>query len=365
MKSMTMRITLPTIAPILALLVGCDIGEIDLGDTDGSADASTTGSESGSSTKDGTAQSTTGVDPSESGESSPMTTTSSSGSGEGSTSLSSSSESGTTAIATEGSSVSTSTGEDTSDTGEVQGDPVLRLGCLAARGVPFPDSVESCPGAGFDQAFFDRENGYCLACMCLVECTEDSDCTPPSSGSAQPTCQGGHCEYACSDDSECPSDSRCVPGPNDEPSRCMVVAEGDLECATPSPNIDPCAEFTTAEACNAEISDQSLLRCSWVEEQYFGDDQDTSNCEAADVVGRCLMTVELEGYELERSCEASCDGTSASYWEAIRGGTYGIVDLPCELAPFGLSDLRFDGEQCGLGGEDPLICGCGGFSTCE
>lgn len=242
-------------------------------------------------------------------------------------------------------------------------DPVCKTGFTERIYGELEDRPQ-CPNGVFSSDPADGEP--CFWCHCVVPCDSASDCPAPATGTAEPMCISSICEWGCETDAECPDGSSCVArqAENSLLHVCAVIEDGPLECAALNFLEDPCAPYDSEETCNGQISDESTLRCHWVEERWFDAEANTSDCEAGVVEGRCLLTRELDDDELARACARSC-GEVATYYEEPRGRTVGVVDLPCDLVPFGLSNTPFDGAQCGLGERDPLVCGCGAFDDCD
>jgi len=218
-----------------------------------------------------------------------------------------------------------------------------------------------CPQGG-RIVYGNPDSPTCLACTCNVNCSQDSDCLQPETGNVQPSCEdSGRCVFRCDETTECPEGTACIDFEG-EPI-CMLVEQGGLECGALVGD-DPCAAIVDEAECNATISDHSLLRCLWAEEQLFADDGNIAACTPSRTEGRCLLARELLGSELERSCGSSaCDPGASDYWEEIGGGTFGLIEsVPCELSPRTPSELR----GCGIeGATDPLLCECGPSFTCE
>jgi len=260
------------------------------------------------------------------------------------------------------------------DVGAIPREDPWSIPCLGDR---FPQvygqqpSTFACPdGMTLAQPFV--EAGYCAACSCSTQCTTDADCPDPVTGNAVATCNNGLCRLFCDDATQCPDGMECIDSQGSDRNLCMFAEHAELECSEIGRvAAEPlCDQLTTPESCNAEISDHSAIRCLWVEERLFGTAVDSGACEAATVENRCLAVHEVHETELTNTCGLSSCQADVTYWEEISGGTFGVLDLPCELRPLGvepdtLTNSTFTGAQCGLPGvRDPLLCECGDGLVC-
>lgn len=328
--------------PVL-LLLGCEIGYIEL-DDDSAAPSGTSEASS--------------LDPSAG--SSRIDTATTGGANSGGSSSGESSSDGSSG---DGVVIDLPPGQATFSAADLQENALFNPTCLYDE-VPglseFGPETECVNGAIIKT---DLTGDVCSACQCVFSCEVDEDCQHVDARGATVSClpfeepglEGAQCAVPCEQDSDCPSATRCLETIYSSKS-CTAVEERDLECAGLDGD-DPCDAIDDEAACNAVISGDTRLRCHWVEEQIFGADG-VSACEPVQIEGRCLLVTETEDWESELACGGSCDTNMVSYWEEIGPSTHGLVDLPCVLRPFR------EAEMCAPD-DSSLLCGCGALSACE
>jgi len=196
--------------------------------------------------------------------------------------------------------------------------------------------------------------GGCDACFCQAFCDDDEDCLPaPSTGTSVPACSepDGVCVLPCDAGQLCPDGMLCVTDANFPAIELCAWAQTDaLYCYDEEPSLqdDPCAQYTTAEACSAIVSEVAAVRCSWARRSILA-----AGSQSCDVVTSEELCVAVRGEHCDPIAQCSTGG--GAHWRDLGAGTAEMIEVSdCSWRPYG------EWEPCDFTGDVPipLVCGC-------